>query len=219
LKSKIRSFIPAPGTLADLIAANPSLKAEDQQAVLDALDVSERLRLVLGYLEREREIRSIGQRTREELSKNQHEYVLRQQLEEIRRELGETDERGAEIAELRKRLEEARLPDEPRKEGDFPGSMCPYTSFSRKDSSIVARSPSAWLGFGCRSGSSCARRCSIAVSAAASSSSIARSAGACSWSQANSSSASSAVTSIWCISLAMRIPRRSRFAMNAPLCC
>jgi len=79
---------------------------------------TKRLRLVLGYLEREREILAIGQRTREQMSKNQREYVLRQQLEQIRRDLGETDERGAEIAELRSRLEAANLPEEARREAE-----------------------------------------------------------------------------------------------------
>jgi ATP-dependent Lon protease len=114
----VAANIPTPGRLADMIAANLNLQPEDQQAVLDALDPAARLRLVLGYLEREREIRAIGQRTREELSKNQREYVLRQQLEQIRRELGESDERGAEIAELRSRLEAANVPEEARREAE-----------------------------------------------------------------------------------------------------
>jgi ATP-dependent Lon protease len=109
---------PQPGMLADLIAANLNLKPEDQQAVLDTIDVHERLRQVLSFLEREREIATIGQKAQEEMSKSQREYVLRQQLEAIRRELGETDERAAETAELRRRLEAANLPEEPRKEAE-----------------------------------------------------------------------------------------------------
>jgi ATP-dependent Lon protease len=107
-----------PGMLADLIAANLNLKAEDQQLVLDTLDVQERLRQVLSFLEREREILTIGRKAQEEMSKSQREYVLRQQLEAIRRELGETDEHAAEIAELRRRLETANLPEEARKEAE-----------------------------------------------------------------------------------------------------
>ena len=114
----VATNMSSPGRLADLIAANLNLSPEAQQSVLDTLDVAERLRLVLGYLEREREILAIGQRAREEMSRNQREYVLRQQLEQIRRELGETGERGAEIAELRKRLESANLPEEPRREAE-----------------------------------------------------------------------------------------------------
>lgn len=107
-----------PGMLADLIAANLNLKPEEQQLVLDTLDVQERLRQVLSFLEREREILTIGRKAQEEMSKSQREYVLRQQLEAIKRELGETDEHAAEIAELRRRLEAANLPEEARKEAE-----------------------------------------------------------------------------------------------------
>jgi ATP-dependent Lon protease len=126
--------MPTPGRLADLITANLNLRPEDQQAVLDALDPAARLRLVLGYLEREREILAIGQRTREELSKNQREYVLRQQLEQIRRELGESDERGAEIAELRSRLELEGAGKSPITATDVPASNRPPSSVLRPSS-------------------------------------------------------------------------------------
>lgn len=109
---------PHPGMLADLIAANLNLNLDDQQAVLDMLEVTERLQHVLRLLEREREILMIGRKAQEEVSKNQREYVLRQQLEAIKRELGETDDHAAEIAELRRRLEEANLPAEARQEAE-----------------------------------------------------------------------------------------------------
>lgn len=110
--------VPTPGTLADMVAANLDLKTEQQQAVCDAIDIAERLRLVLGYLGREREILEIGQKAQVEMTKTQREYILRQQLEAIRRELGETDDTAAEIAELRRQLTEANLPDEPRREAE-----------------------------------------------------------------------------------------------------
>lgn len=109
---------PHPGMLADLIAANLNLNLDDQQAVLDMLDVTERLQHVLRLLDREREILMIGRKAQEEVTKNQREYVLRQQLEAIKRELGETDDHAAEIAELRRRLEEANLPAEARQEAE-----------------------------------------------------------------------------------------------------
>jgi len=114
----VAANIPSPGTLADLIGANLGLPVAEQQAVLDAVDVVERLRLVIGFVERERELLDIANRTREDMAKSQREYVLRQQLETIRRELGEGDERGAEIAELRRLLEEANMPPEPRREAE-----------------------------------------------------------------------------------------------------
>lgn len=109
---------PHPGMLADLIAANLNLNLDDQQKVLDTFDVHERLQLVLRLLEREREILLIGRKAQEEVSKNQREYVLRQQLEAIKRELGETDDHAAEIAELRRRIAEANLPAEARQEAE-----------------------------------------------------------------------------------------------------
>lgn len=109
---------PHPGMLADLIAANLNLNLDDQQAVLDMLDITERLQHVLRLLDREREILMIGRKAQEEVAKNQREYVLRQQLEAIKRELGETDDHAAEIAELRRRLEEANLPAEARQEAE-----------------------------------------------------------------------------------------------------
>jgi ATP-dependent Lon protease len=116
--AQIAEKTPSPGVLADMIAANLNTRPEQQQAVRDTLGVAARLRMVLSYLEREREILQIGQKAQEELSRSQREYVLRQQMETIRRELGDTDDSDADIAELRQQLKEARLPEEPNKEAE-----------------------------------------------------------------------------------------------------
>jgi len=110
--------VPEPGTLADFIAANLNLKPDERQEILDTLDVVERLKKVTSFLSREKEILEIGRKAQQEMAKTQREYFLRQQLEAIRRELGEVDEREAEINELRQRLEEANLPEEARKEAE-----------------------------------------------------------------------------------------------------
>lgn len=109
---------PDRGTLADMVAVNLNLKPEEQQAVRDAIQVSERLRLVLKHLDREREILAIGQKAQVEMSKTQREYILRQQLEAIKRELGESDDILIEVEELRRKIEDANLPDEPRREAE-----------------------------------------------------------------------------------------------------
>lgn len=109
---------PSPSVMSDLIAANIGLKVEQQQKIRDTVNIEERLRLVLGFVQREQEILQIGQKAQEELSKGQREYVLRQQLEAIKRELGETDDHDVEIAELRNQLKEAQLPEEPNKEAE-----------------------------------------------------------------------------------------------------
>src|SRR6185437_7593053 len=71
---------------------------------------------------REIEILEVGSRIQEqikgEMDKTQREYFLRQQLDAIRKELGETDERTTELNELRERMEKAGLPEEARKEAD-----------------------------------------------------------------------------------------------------
>jgi ATP-dependent Lon protease len=110
--------LPEPGMLADFIAAHLNLKLEERQAILDTLDVAERLRKLAELLQREKEILAIGRKAQEEMSKAQRDYVLRQQLEAIRRELGETDERQAEIAALRERLQKLQLPEEARQEAE-----------------------------------------------------------------------------------------------------
>lgn len=109
--------LSTPGMLADMVTVNLSLRPEQQQPICDELDVEKRLRQVLSHIEREREILQIGQKAQEEMSRVQREYVLRQQLEAIKRELGETDdERAVEVAELREKMREANLPEEPLKE-------------------------------------------------------------------------------------------------------
>jgi ATP-dependent Lon protease len=110
--------LPEPGILADFIAAHLNLRLEERQAILDTLDVTERLRQVTELLQREKEILEIGRKAQQEMSKAQREYVLRQQMEAIRRELGDTDERLAEVNDLRERLEQAQLPEEARKEAE-----------------------------------------------------------------------------------------------------
>ena len=110
--------LPEPGVLADFIAVHLNLRLEERQGILDTLDVAERLRKVTEFLQREKEILEIGRKAQQEMSKAQRDYVLRQQLETIRRELGETDERQAEVNVLRERLEQAQLPEEARKEAE-----------------------------------------------------------------------------------------------------
>jgi len=114
----IAANVTEPGALADFVAANLNLKPDERQEVLDTLDVTERLKKVVSFLNREKEILEIGRKAQQEMAKAQREYFLRQQLEAIRRELGETDEREAEVNELRQRLEEANLPEEARKEAE-----------------------------------------------------------------------------------------------------
>ncbi len=112
------SQVKEPGTLADCIAATLGLKLEERQQILDALDVKSRLQKVNSFLHREREILQVGHKAQEEMAKTQREYFLRQQLETIRRELGEGSEQETEINELREQLAVAELPEEAKKEAE-----------------------------------------------------------------------------------------------------
>jgi len=113
--------ITAPGTLADLIAAHLNIKAEERQAALEELDVVQRLRLVTGYLHRELEVlqveKDIQSQVRGEMEKNQRQFILREQLKAIQRELGES-ELSPELDDLRQKVEDAHMPQEARREAD-----------------------------------------------------------------------------------------------------
>ncbi|MCJ7831176.1 MAG: endopeptidase La [Dehalococcoidia bacterium] len=113
--------ITAPGTLADLVAAHLNIKTEERQAALETVDVAQRLRLVTGYLQREVEVlqveNEIQSQVRGEMEKNQRQFILREQLKAIQRELGES-ELSPELGELRKRVEEAHMPEEAQREAE-----------------------------------------------------------------------------------------------------
>ncbi|NPV29307.1 MAG: endopeptidase La [Firmicutes bacterium] len=105
-----------PGRLADIIASHVSLKVGDKQAILEAIDVKERLEKLSEILSREMEIldleRRINLRVKKQMEKTQKEYYLREQMRAIQKELGEKDERTAEVEELRERIAQARFPKE-----------------------------------------------------------------------------------------------------------
>ncbi len=111
--------LKSPGKIADLIAHNLNLGQEEKQYLLETLDVAARLRQLNTILAREIELLELGQKiqgqVQSELSRNQKEFYLRQQLKAIQRELGEGEGRGDEIERLRQRIEEAGMPEEARK--------------------------------------------------------------------------------------------------------
>jgi ATP-dependent Lon protease len=114
--------IEDPGSLADLIASNIGLKVTDAQGLIEILEPVERLRRVKDLLAKELELMTVQNRiqsqAKEEMGKSQREYFLREQLRAIQSELGETDARAEEVAELRQKLEKAGLPRETRTEAD-----------------------------------------------------------------------------------------------------
>ncbi len=109
-----------PGRLTDLTASILDIKAVEAQKVLETLDPVERLKLVYQYLQSEVGLLEVQSKirgvARERIEKEQREYFLRQQLKAILEELGEGDERRAEIEEYRKKLGKLKLPKESREE-------------------------------------------------------------------------------------------------------
>lgn len=108
--------VEEPGRLTDLIASHLSLKIEDKQTLLAAVGITARLERLCEILGREMEIleleKKIHVRVRKQMEKTQKEYYLREQLKAIQKELGEKDERTAEVEEYRERLKEKNLPAE-----------------------------------------------------------------------------------------------------------
>jgi ATP-dependent Lon protease len=104
------------GALADLVASNLPIQTAQKQAVLEQLDVRDRLRKVLELLNRQSEVYRVKQEistmVQEEMSRSQREFLLRQQMRAIRRELGESEEDEDELEQLRDRIARADLPAE-----------------------------------------------------------------------------------------------------------
>ncbi len=111
-----------PGRLADLVASNLGLKAEQAQEIIEIGDPVERLKKVSDILNREIELLIVQQKiqteARGEIDKTQREYFLREQLKAIQKELGDIDERAEEVREFRKKIDEAKMPEKVLKEAD-----------------------------------------------------------------------------------------------------
>jgi len=112
--------IDDPGRLADLVASNLNLKISESQELLESLDPLERLARVNDILVREVQVSSvqakIQNQAKEEISKTQREYYLREQLRAIRTELGELDEKAQELNEFKEKIKKARMPHDVDKE-------------------------------------------------------------------------------------------------------
>jgi ATP-dependent Lon protease len=108
--------ITEPGLLADMVAYSPDLTTEQRMELLETTDVVERLKIVSTFLGRQIEILElkgkIQSEVKSEMDKTQREYILREQLKAIQRELGEDDPQQAEINELRDKVEQAGMPEE-----------------------------------------------------------------------------------------------------------
>ncbi|MBN2194152.1 MAG: endopeptidase La [Polyangiaceae bacterium] len=108
--------IQTPGALADIVAANLDSPVEEKAQLIETVEVKERIRKVLRLLTRQLEILKMRERInsqiKEEMGKNQREYVLRQQLKAIKEELGEDEGDQGDLDGLEERLTKASLPSE-----------------------------------------------------------------------------------------------------------
>lgn len=112
--------IEEPSKLAYLISSNFQLKVEEQQAILELSDPKKQLEKVTEYLSREVYLLELGKKiqssVQNSIGKNQKEYFLREQINAIKKELGEDDEKSNELQELKDKIAKAPLSEEARKE-------------------------------------------------------------------------------------------------------
>jgi ATP-dependent Lon protease len=113
--------IQDPGRLADLIASNLNLKVAEAQTILETLNPVERLNLINDLLARELEILQVQQQiksnAKEEISRTQKEYFLREQIRAIKNELGdEGEQKQDEFSEIKDKILAKKMPEEAEKE-------------------------------------------------------------------------------------------------------
>jgi ATP-dependent Lon protease len=112
--------IDSPGQLADFVAGYLDIKPAEKQEYLETFDLLKRLQKLQWLLAHRVEVlrlsRDIGQQTKETMEKRQREFMLREQLKTIQKELGDDDEGGAELEELEKAIAEAGMPEDVEKQ-------------------------------------------------------------------------------------------------------
>ncbi len=108
--------ITTAGEIADIIAGYLTISIDEKEELLELADVKERMHKLHTFLCKELEIaeleKNIAQEVRKQIEKNQREYYLREQIKVINKELGEGDERQAEVDEYKKQMEGRDLPSE-----------------------------------------------------------------------------------------------------------
>ena len=109
-----------PLALIDMIASTLDLALPEKQEILEIIDPEARAARVSEKLARQIELlelsKKIGEQTKESMDRTQRQYFLREQLRAIQKELGEEDGQRLEVEELRKKIEEAKMPAEVEKE-------------------------------------------------------------------------------------------------------
>jgi ATP-dependent Lon protease len=108
--------IEEPGRLADFVAFHLNLKVDEKQQILEAIEPFARLGRASTFLRKEIELLELGSRiqnrVKDQMTKTQREYFLREQLKAIQQELGHLDEVQAEIEEYKEKIDEAAMPEQ-----------------------------------------------------------------------------------------------------------
>jgi ATP-dependent Lon protease len=114
--------ISDPNLLTYFVASTMRLDTNDRQAILEERNTEKRLRKLTMLITKELEVVELGHKIQSdiqrEMEKNQREFYLRQQLRAIQEELGETDPQQAEANELRKKVDDAKMPEDVKKAAD-----------------------------------------------------------------------------------------------------
>ncbi|HXJ17911.1 MAG TPA: endopeptidase La [Candidatus Polarisedimenticolia bacterium] len=113
--------IESPSRLADFVASTlPSLSTMVRQEILETTSVRKRLEMLGGELSKEKEVlelrNKIQEQVQEQVSQSQREFLLREQMKAIQKELGESEDTQTEVEELRKKVEESGMSAEAKKE-------------------------------------------------------------------------------------------------------
>ncbi|WP_129641629.1 endopeptidase La [Peristeroidobacter agariperforans] len=121
LSNAIQS-VESASTLADLVASFMDVKPAEKQELLETLDLKVRLERVSALLQKRIEVlrlqRQLEEKTRDAIDERHKEVLLREQLRQIRKELGEEGEAGEEIAELREAIEKAGMPEDAKEQAE-----------------------------------------------------------------------------------------------------
>lgn len=116
---KMIDYIDNPARLSDLVALYVNLPMDELQELLETIDPLERLKKVYVHLTNEVQKLQVHGEMKTELNKrvgkNQKDYLLREQMKQIQEELGEDDPRNADVNDLRKKIDEAEMPEDVRK--------------------------------------------------------------------------------------------------------
>jgi ATP-dependent Lon protease len=141
--------VEVPGTLADIVAGYLDIKAPEKQELLEEVDLRKRMDRLLAVMVHRIEVmqisREIDQRTKASMGQREREFVLREQMKAIQKELGE-DGRGnsAEIEELRTQISEAQMPQDVDKQANKELKRLERMSDSSSEYSMV-RTYLDWL--------------------------------------------------------------------------